>query len=101
MQTECLTCDIADHVPCDEIQHSGACEAAPGGGEDKDYVHCGRREQNGMQAKCLSCNTALQVMCPVTESDIQEHVRLRLESERIKTTYTAEYKSRMECKLNV
>jgi len=40
-------------------------------------------------------------MCPVTKSNIQEHVRLRLEAERIKTTYTAEDESEMECKLNV
>ncbi len=35
-----------------------------------------------MQAECLSCGIALQIMCPVTEADIQEHVRLRLEAEQ-------------------
>jgi len=33
-----------------------------------------------MQVGWLRCYTALQIMCPVTESDIREHVRLRLEA---------------------
>ncbi len=40
-----------------------------------------------MQAECLSCGIALQVMCPVLESDTQEHVRLLLEAERRKATF--------------